>query len=163
MTTLNLGKGSLAVYDPEKDTLEHFSKHLVDPESGISLQEPAPHTFSFNSPEGYCPHCKGLGMIVDVNIDSIVPDRSLSIAEGGIVPLGKVRESRKYDVIRAIARKYGFSIYAPLSDVPDEALSQIVFGSDDFFRIGEGSDMEMVNFGGLVDDIDEKVVCPVCG
>ena len=163
MTTLNLGKGSLAVYDPEKDTLEHFSKHLVDPDSGISLQEPAPHSFSFNSPEGYCPHCKGLGMIVDVNIDSIVPDRSLSIAEGGIVPLGKVRESRKYDVIRAIARKYGFSIYAPLSEVPDEALSQIVFGSDDFFRIGEGSNMEMVNFGGIVDDIDEKVVCPVCG
>ena len=163
MTTLNLGKGSLAVYDPEKDSLEHFSKHLVDPDSGISLQEPAPHTFSFNSPEGYCPHCKGLGMIVDVNIDSIVPDRSLSIAEGGIVPLGKVRESRKYDVIRAIARKYGFSIYAPISEVPDEALSQIVFGSDDFFRIGEGASMEMVNFTGIVDDIDDKVVCPVCG
>ena len=162
MTTLNLGKGSLAVYDPESDTLEHFSKHLVDPDSGISLLEPAPHTFSFNSPEGYCPHCKGLGMIVDVNIDSIVPDRSLSIAEGGIVPLGKVRESRKYDVIRAIARKYGFSIYEPLSEIPDEALSQIVFGSDDFFRIGEGHDMEMVNFGGIVDDIDDKVVCPVC-
>ena len=163
MTTLNLGKGSLAVFDPEKDTLEHFSKHLVDPDSGISLQEPAPHSFSFNSPEGYCPHCKGLGMIVDVNIDTIVPDRSLSIAEGGIVPLGKVRESRKYDVIRAIARKYGFSIFSPISEVPDEALSQIVFGSDDFFRIGEGANMEMVNFGGIVDDIDEKVVCPVCG
>ena len=163
MTTLNLGKGSLAVYDPETDALEHFSKHLVDPDSGISLQEPAPHSFSFNSPEGYCPHCKGLGMIVDVNMDSIVPDRSVSIANGGIVPLGKVRESRKYDVIRAIARKYGFSIFDPISEVPDEALSQIVFGSDDFFRIGDGHDMEMVNFGGIVDDIDEKVVCPVCG
>jgi len=163
MTTLNLGKGSLAVYDLEKDTLEHFSKHLVDPESGISLQEPAPHTFSFNSPEGYCPHCKGLGMIVDVNIDSIVPDKSVSIADGGILPLGKVRENRKYDIIRAIARKYDFSIYEPISEVPDEALSHIIFGSDDFFRIGDGRDAEMVNFGGIVDDIDQKVVCPVCG
>ncbi|MBQ1906161.1 MAG: excinuclease ABC subunit UvrA, partial [Bacteroidales bacterium] len=163
MTTLNLGKGSLAVYDLEKGTLEHFSKHLVDPESGISLQEPAPHTFSFNSPEGYCPHCKGLGMIVDVNIDSIVPDKSVSIADGGIVPLGKVRENRKYDIIRAIARKYDFSIYEPISEVPDEALSHIIFGSDDFFRICDGRDAEMVNFGGIVDDIDQKVVCPVCG
>ena len=72
---LNLGKGSVAVLDAESGELRHFSKHLVDPESGVSLQEPQPHTFSFNSPQGYCPHCKGLGTIVNVDMDAIIPDR----------------------------------------------------------------------------------------
>ena len=162
MTALGLGKGSVAVMDHETGVLHHYSKHFVDPDSGTSLQEPAPHTFSFNSPEGYCPHCKGLGMIVDVNMDTIVPDRSLSIADGAIAPLGKVRETRKFEVIRAIARKYGFSLYDPVSEIPEEALSLIVFGSDELFRIGEGANSEMVSFPGVVDDIDEKVECPVC-
>ncbi len=163
MTALNAGKGSVAVMDLETGELTHYSKHFVDPVSGISLPEPQPHTFSFNSPEGYCPHCKGLGMIVDVNLDTLIPDRSLSIAEGGIVPLGKVRETRKFDVIRAIARKYNFSLYDPIAAIPDEAISHIIFGSDDLFRIGEGNLSEMVSFDGIVEDIDEKVVCPVCG
>ncbi len=162
MTALNLGKGSVAMLEMGSDRLEHYSKHLVDPESGLSLQEPAPHSFSFNSPEGYCPHCKGLGMIVDVNMDTIIPDRNLSIAEGGIVPLGKVRETKKFDVIRSIARKYGFSIYDPIASIPDEAVSHIVFGSEELFRVGEGNLSEMVSFPGIVDDIDEKIECPVC-
>lgn len=161
-TALGHGKGSIAMVDVETGEVSHFSRHLIDPESGISLQEPAPHTFSFNSPEGYCPHCKGLGMIVNVDIDSIVPDRSLSIADGGIVPLGKPRETKKFEIIRAIARKYDFSLYEPISDIPEEALSLIIYGSDDLFRIGEGSSAEMVSFPGIVEDIDEKIVCPVC-
>ena len=160
---LGLGKGSVAMLDKDSGEIRHYSKHLVDPESGISLQEPAPHSFSFNSPEGYCPHCKGLGMIVDVNLDTIIPDRSVSVADGGIVPLGKVRETKKFDIIRAIARKYGFSIFDPIDTVPDEAISHIIFGSDDLFRIGEGAQSEMVSFGGIVEDISDKVVCPVCG
>ena len=162
LNALNMGKGALAVMDMETGVIRHFSKHFVDPDSGISLQEPAPHSFSFNSPEGYCPHCKGLGMIVDVNIDSIIPDRSASIADGGITPLGRARETRKFEVIRAIARKYGFSIFDPIDTIPDEALSLIVYGSDDLFRIGEGMQSEMVGWDGIVDDIDEKIVCPVC-
>ncbi len=160
---LGLGKGSVAMLDKDSGEIRHYSKHLVDPESGISLQEPAPHSFSFNSPEGYCPHCKGLGMIVDVNLDTIIPDRSVSVADGGIVPLGKVRETKKFDIIRAIARKYGFSLFDPINTVPDEAISHIIFGSDDLFRIGEGAQSEMVSFGGIVEDISDKVVCPVCG
>ena len=160
---LGLGKGSVAMLDKDSGEIRHYSKHLVDPESGISLQEPAPHSFSFNSPEGYCPHCKGLGMIVDVNLDTIIPDRSVSVADGGIVPLGKVRETKKFDIIRAIARKYGFSLFDPIDTVPDEAISHIIFGSDDLFRIGEGAQSEMVSFGGIVEDISEKGVCPVCG
>lgn len=162
MTALNLGKGSVSLLEFGSDKLRHFSKHLVDPDSGISLQEPAPHSFSFNSPEGYCPHCKGLGKIVDVNMDTIIPDRGVSIADGGIVPLGKVRDTKKFDIIRSIARKYDFSLYDPIESVPDEAISHIIFGSDELFRVGEGNMSEMVTFDGIVEDIDDKVVCPVC-
>ncbi len=162
VNALNMGKGALALLDMETGELQHYSKHLVDPDSGISLQEPAPHSFSFNSPEGYCPHCKGLGMIVDVNMDTIVPDRSVSIANGGIVPLGKLRENRKYDVVRAIARKHDFSLFAPIEEIPDEAVSLLVYGSDELFRIGDGAQSEMVGWDGVVEDIDDKIVCPVC-
>ena len=162
MSALNIGKGSLAVLDMDTSEIRHFSKHLVCPDTGISIAEPAPHSFSFNSPQGYCPHCKGLGMIVDVNIDSIIPDRKVSIADGGIVPLGKVRETKKFDIIRSIARKYGFSIYDPIDEIPEEAVSLIIFGSDELFRVGEGASSEMVSFPGITENISEKIVCPVC-
>ncbi len=158
---LTLGKGTIAIMDG--DRLRHFSKQLVDPESGISLQEPAPHSFSFNSPEGYCLHCKGLGEIVNVSIDSIIPDRNISVAEGGIVPLGRLRETRKCEIIRAIARKHNFSLYSPIAELPDEAVSLLVYGSDELYLIGEGATSEMVSYQGLIDDIDEKITCPVCG
>ena len=162
MSALNFGKGSLAVMDMETGDVHHYSKHLVCPDTGLSLAEPAPHSFSFNSPQGYCPHCKGLGIIVDVNIDTIIPDRSVSIADGGIVPLGKIRETKKFDIIRSIARKYNFSLYDPIDELPDEVVSLIVFGSDELFRVGEGSSSEMVSFPGITGDIHEKIVCPVC-
>ena len=162
MMALNRGKGSVAIMDMATGILQHYSKHLVDPDTGLSLQEPAPHSFSFNSPEGYCPHCKGLGLIVDVNMDTIIPDRSISIAEGGIVPLGKIRETKKFDIIRSIARKYNFSLYNPIDEVPDEVISLIVFGSDELFRVGDGSSSEMVAFPGIAGDLDEKIVCPIC-
>ena len=162
MSALNFGKGSLAVMDMETGVVNHFSKHLVCPDTGISLAEPAPHSFSFNSPQGYCPHCKGLGIIVDVNMETIIPKRSISIADGGIVPLGKIRETKKFDVIRSIARKYNFSLYDPIDELPDEVVSLIVFGSDELFRVGEGTSSEMVSFQGIVADINEKIVCPVC-
>ncbi len=134
---LSLGKGSVAVLSAEDGTLRHFSKHLVDPESGFSMQEPAPHSFSFNSPEGYCPNCKGLGTVADVSLDSIIPNRKLSVAEGAIAPLGALRSSKKSDIVRAIARKHGFSLYEPIEDIPDEYVSLLVYGSDDLYRIGE--------------------------
>ena len=163
MSALNLGKGSLAVLDPDTDGLRHFSKHLVCPDTGISIAEPAPHSFSFNSPQGYCPHCKGLGMIVDINIDTIIPDRKISIAEGGIVPLGKIRETKKFDIIRSIARKYNFSLYDPIDEIPEEAVSLIIFGSDELFRVGEGASSEMVAFPGITDNISDKIVCTAPG
>lgn len=161
-TALSAGKGSVAVLDMESGELRHFSKHLVDPDSGLSLQEPAPHSFSFNSPEGYCPHCKGLGTVVDVNIDTIVPDRSISIADGGIVPLGRMRDGKKFEILRSMSRKHGFSLHDPIEALPDEALSLVIYGSDEFFRVGEGALSEMVNWPGVVGDIEDKIVCPVC-
>ena len=163
MSALNFGKGSVAVMDMETEAVTHYSKHLVCPDTGLSLPEPAPLSFSFNSPQGYCHHCKGLGIIVDVNMDTIIPDPSKSIADGGIVPLGKIRETKKFDVIRSIARKYNFSLYDPIEELPEEVVSLIVFGSDELFRVGEGTSSEMVSFGGIVGDIQEKIVCPECG
>ena len=162
ISALNYGKGSLAILDLEDNSLHHYSKHLVCPDTGISLNEPAPHSFSFNSPQGYCPHCKGLGTIVDVNIDTIIPDRSKSIAEGGIAPLGKVRETKKFDIIRSIARKYNFSLYDPIEELPEEIITLLIFGSDELFRVGEGSMSEMKSYDGIVSNIDEKIICPMC-
>ena len=163
LSALNFGKGSLAILDQESGEISHYSKHLVCPDTGISLAEPAPHSFSFNSPQGYCPHCKGLGTVVNVDIATIIPDPSVSIADGGIIPLGKIRETKKFDVIRSIARKYDFSLYDPINELPDEVVSLIVYGSDELFRIGEGTSSEMVSFPGIVSDISEKITCPVCG
>ena len=159
---LAAGKGSVAVMDLETGKLQHFSKHLVDPVTGTSLQEPQPHTFSFNSPQGYCPHCKGLGTIIDVNVDTIVPDRTVSIADGAIVPLGKVRESKKFDIVRSIARKYGFSLYEPIGTLPDEAVTLLVYGSDELFRVGDGGLSEMEAWGGVIENIEDTIVCPDC-
>ena len=100
---------------------------------------------------------------MDVNVDTIIPDRSRSIADGGIVPLGIIRENRKFDVIRAIARKYNFSLYDPIAAIPDEAVTLLVYGSDELFRVGDGAQSEMVSFGGVVEDIEDRVVCPDCG
>ncbi len=159
---VGVGKGSVAVLDMESGALSHYSKHLVDPESGLSLQEPQPHSFSFNSPQGYCPHCKGLGTIVDVNIDTIIPDRSRSVADGAIVPLGRVRENRRFDILRAIARKYNFSLYDPIDALPDEVVSLLVYGSEDLFRVGEGNLSEMESWDGVIENIEDKITCPVC-
>ena len=162
-TALEMGKGNVSVWDADTQTIHHYSKHLIDPVSGTSLQEPAPHSFSFNSPEGYCPHCKGLGVIQDVEMDKIIPDREVSIADGGIVPLGKIRSNRKFDLLHSVARKYGFSLYDPISALSDEVVSLLVYGSEEYFRVGEGAFSEMATWPGVVEDIEDKIVCPVCG
>ena len=160
---IGIGKGSVAVLDAETGALRHFSKHLVDPESGISFQEPAPHSFSFNSPEGYCPVCKGLGTVADISMETLIPDPRLSIAEGGIVPLGKERGNRKFEIVRAMARKHNFSLYAPIEDVPQEYISLIINGSEDLYRIGEGSLSQMSIWEGVVGDVEDRITCPECG
>jgi len=162
-TALQMGKGNVSVWDVESAQIHHYSKHLIDPQSGVSLQEPAPHSFSFNSPEGYCPYCKGLGVIQDVDINKIIPDRGVSIADGAILPLGKIRANKKFELLHSISRKYGFSLYDPISELPDDVVSLIVYGSDEYFRVGDGNFSEMQTWSGVVGNIEDKVVCPVCG
>ena len=159
---LSIGKGSVAVLDAANGSVRHFSKHLVDPESGVSLQEPQPHTFSFNSPEGYCPHCKGLGTVVDISPETIIPDPRKSIADGGIVPLGRMRDNSKFEIVRAMARKHGFSLYEPIEDIAPETVSLLIYGSEELYRTGDGSSTQMAVWEGLVDDVEERIVCPVC-
>ncbi len=161
-SALSAGKGSVAVLSAEDGSLRHFSKHLVDPQTGVSLQEPQPHTFSFNSPEGYCPHCKGLGTVADISLESLIPNPRLSIAEGAIVPLGKQRENRKFEIVRAMARKHDFSLYEPVEDIPQEYVDLIINGSEELYRIGDGASAEMAVWEGLVDDVEERIVCPHC-
>ncbi len=159
---IGIGKGSVAVLSMDDVQLRHFSKHLVDPESGVSLQEPQPHTFSFNSPEGYCPYCKGLGTVADVSMEAIIPNPHESIAGGGIAPLGRLRDNRKFEILRAMSRKHGFSLHEPIEDIPEEYISLIVNGSDDLYRIGEGNDLQMAVWDGVVDEVEDRVVCPQC-
>lgn len=160
---IGIGKGSVAVLDPETGVLRHFSKHLVDPESGLSLQEPAPHSFSFNSPEGCCPYCKGLGTVADISMETLIPDPHETIAGGGIVPLGKMRDNRKFEIVRAMARKHDFSLYVPIEEVPQEYISLIINGSEDLYRIGDGNLAQMCLWEGVVGDVEDRVVCPECG
>ena len=150
VTALNQGKGSLALLTLDDGALRHFSRNLVCPDTGLSFDVPAPFTFSFNSPQGACPHCHGLGYIANIDIDRIIPDRRKSIAEGGIVFLGHHKDNTVFRFIDAIAHKYGFSIYDPIEKIPEEALHNILYGSDDLLRIGSGTDMEMSTFQGVI-------------
>lgn len=183
-TALNLGKGtiSVCVIGSEGETKEarHFSKHFICPESGISFPEPAPHSFSFNSPQGYCPQCRGLGVIPKADISKIIPDYSLSIAAGGIAPIGEKKENQVFLILDAIAKKYEFSLNDPIQEIPEEAMSHILYGSDDLLKITTSFGLsEVVTFSGLIsrlelsdDDSDslyekkeryiQESECPLC-
>lgn len=178
-TALSQGKGSMAVLSMEDGTFEHLSRNLVCPDTGLSFDQPAPFTFSFNSPQGACPHCHGLGTIAKVDIGRIIPDQNKSIADGGIESIGPMRNNTLFSFLEAIARKYRFSLHDPIKEIPSDALQLILYGSDELIRIGEGSDTEMATFPGIIaqlssDDEEserkqnkkelfvEDMVCPVC-
>ena len=147
------GRGQLAVLDVERNTLRHYSRSLMCPSTGLSYAEPAPHTFSFNSPQGACPHCNGLGTIAEIDVHKIIPNPQLSIRKGGIVPVGKERSNRLFDQLEAIARKYHFSLSDPIADIPEEALRVILYGSDELFRMpatANSSMSYMMTFNGVI-------------
>ena len=133
--TLKMGEGLMMVYNVEDEEIRHYSRRLMCPTSGISYGDPAPHDFSFNSPQGACPRCKGLGYINLIDRDCIIPDRSLSIRNGAIVPLGKYKSSLIFWQIEAILAKYGHDLSEPVGNLPEEAMDEILNGSMDRLRI----------------------------
>ena len=133
------GDGLVLVLDAETNEVRHFSRRLMDPVTGLSYSEPAPHNFSFNSPQGACPKCKGLGQVNLLDMNKIVPDASLSIYSGGIVALGKYKNSLIFWQIEAICEKYGVTLKTPIKDIPEEAIDEIMNGTDERLQIKNDS------------------------
>ncbi len=151
------GDKELMIYDVERDTVAHYSQHLMDPVSGISYREPAPHNFSFNSPQGYCPRCKGLGYVNIIDMAKIMPDSSLSIHDGAFTPLGKYKNTTIFWQLSAICQSYGCDLRTPVRDLPEEALDEILNGTDRRLTIENESTGTYNTFGsyeGLVKYIE---------
>ncbi len=142
---LRQGERQVMIYDVEDDSAAYFSQTLMDPASGISYREPAPHNFSFNSPLGACPCCKGLGYVNIVDRNKIIPNPSLSIHEGAILPLGKYKNSVIFWQIDAICKKYGCTIKTPVKDLPEEAVGEILNGTNERLVI-ENDTMATYNY-----------------
>ncbi|WP_373782852.1 excinuclease ABC subunit UvrA [Bacteroides heparinolyticus] len=179
------GDGVLMILDVQTDDLRHYSKQLMCPVTGLSYREPAPHNFSFNSPQGACPKCKGLGIVSQIDMDKVIPDRELSIAGGAIAPLGKYKNSMIFWQIDALLEKYEATLKTPVKELPDDALDEILYGSDERIKIkssliGTTSDY-FVTFEGVVkyiqmlqekdlsataqkwaDQFAKTAVCPEC-
>ena len=134
-TAMQQGEGELMVYDADTEELRHYSKRLMCPETGLSYRDPAPHNFSFNSPQGACPRCKGLGFVSLIDLDKVIPDRSLSVYDGAILPLGKYKNSMIFWQIDALLEKYDATVKTPVKDLPEEALNEILYGSVDRVRV----------------------------
>lgn len=185
-TALEKGKGTIAImeYGKEDGTLRYYSRNLMDEDSGESLPEPAPFTFSFNSPQGACPHCKGLGFISQIDMKRIIPDSSKSINAGGITPIGKYKDSDTFRILESMAKKYGFSLNSQIKNLPEDILNMIIYGTQELFRVSLADGTLLAPFQGVIaklrqeeeegasDDITpsdklkeryiEEVVCPEC-
>ena len=148
------GEGLVMILDNETGEVRHFSRRLMCPTTGISYSDPAPNTFSFNSPQGACPRCKGLGYINEIDLDKVIPNRQHSIYEGGIVPLGKYKNQMIFWQIDAILHKYECDLKNKIADIPEEALSEILYGSLESVRIDKElvhtSSDYFVDFDGVV-------------
>ena len=184
-TAMDEGKGILMLMDYDSSALRYFSRKLMCPTTGLSYNEPAPHTFSFNSPQGACPRCNGLGLIDDIDLERAIPNDRLSIREGGIEPFGKYKDVLIFWQLDAIAHKYEFTLDTPIRKIPQEAMDVILYGSEESFRLqstplGRTSQYSL-RFDGLVNYLHhshkvnktkgsrwteryiKKTICPECG
>lgn len=153
-TAMQQGDGLLMILDLQSENVRHYSKRLMCPVTGLSYREPAPHNFSFNSPQGACPKCKGLGVVNQIDVEKVIPDRELSIYEGAVIPLGKYKNSMIFWQIAALLEKYEATLKTPVKELPDEAIDEILYGSDERIKIkssliGTSSDY-FVTFEGVV-------------
>ncbi len=131
---LKLGKGIIKVVDGSENIF-HFSKFLMDPETGLSYDEPQPNSFSFNSPYGACPKCDGLGYILEFDFQSLIPNPKLSILEGGLAPLGEFRDTWVFNILKALAKAYQFNLSAPIESLGEEMINLILYGSDEILKV----------------------------
>lgn len=153
-TAMRQGDGLLMILDAQTESIRHYSKRLMCPVTGLSYREPAPHNFSFNSPQGACPKCKGLGIVNQIDIDKVIPDREFSIHEGAIAPLGKYKNTMIFWQIAALLEKYDAGLKTPVKELPEDALEEILHGSDERIKIknsmiGTSSDY-FVTYEGIV-------------
>ena len=148
------GDGLIMILDQDTGQIKHFSKRLMCPTTGISYSDPAPNNFSFNSPQGACPHCKGLGVINQIDLDKVIPDKKLSIREGGIVPLGKYKNQMIFWQVEAILAKFECDQNTPISEIPDDAMTELLYGSLEDVRIDKDlihtSSDYFVSFDGII-------------
>ncbi len=151
------GKGTIMLLEKDTNNTKYYSRQLMCPTSGISYAEPAPHSFSFNSPQGACPRCNGLGVINEIDIGKIIPDKKKSIKRGAIEPLGPYKNSLIFWQLEAIAKKYKFSLESPINKIPDDALHIILYGSEEPFKLENtplgSSSNYFLSFEGIVNYI----------
>lgn len=159
-TALKHGKGILMILDIESNDARHFSKNLMCPTSGIAYDDPEPNTFSFNSPYGACPHCNGLGVISEVDLDKIIPNKNNSIKKGGFVPIGEYKNNWIFSQIEAIGLKFGFDLDTPIKDLSDEAINTILYGSNESFLVKKEylgiTSTYTLNFEGVINFITNQ-------
>lgn len=156
-SALNQGDRQIMIYDLSDESVSHYSQHLMDPLSGLSYREPAPHNFSFNSPQGYCGRCKGLGYVNIIDINKIIPDQSVSIHDGAFLPLGKYKNTMIFWQIQAICESYGCSLKTPVKDLPEECVDEILNGTDRRLMVNNeaiGTVSSFGNYEGLVKYIE---------
>jgi excinuclease ABC subunit A len=128
--SLKEGKGVMMVME-ETGKAHHFSKFLMDPKTGLAYDEPAPNTFSFNSPYGACPTCNGLGQVEEITKESVIPDPALSISRGGILPLGEYRDIWIFKKIEAILRRFKLTLSSPIKEIPKDVINILLYGDDE--------------------------------
>lgn len=158
-TTLAQGDGLIMIMEMPSGTVRHYSKRLMCPVTGLSYKEPDPHNFSFNSPQGFCPKCKGLGVVSQVDVDKVVPDRSLSVYDGALAPLGKYRRSSIFQQIEAVLARYDADLKTPVEQLGDEAIDEILYGSPVPLKLNNSSEMfydSIATYDGLVKYIQQQ-------
>ena len=151
--TMQQGDGLVMIMEMPSGEVRHLSRHLMCPVTGLAYKEPDPHNFSFNSPQGFCPKCKGLGVVGLVDIEKVIPDRSLSVYDGALAPLGKYRRSPIFQQIEAVLQRYDATLKTPVEELPDEAIDEILYGSPVPLKLSSSSDMfydSIATYDGLV-------------